>query len=98
MTRVQNLKEQPEDILELAKQADSLQDIKVLYESKGGKILTETLIKDVIGAMKRLAYGSEHPERDCAKLRVNLDLLNLLVSAKDTEKHIDELIAQALIE
>jgi hypothetical protein len=96
MTRVKDYKDAPEDIIALAEQADTLQDIKVLYESNGGKSLVKTLTKDVVNAMNSLAYGTEHREQNCARLRANLDLLKLLVNAKDNEEEADRIIAEAL--
>ena len=96
MTRVKDHKDSPEDIIELAKQADTLQDIKVLYESNGGQALARTVTQDVINAMNNLAYGTENREQNCARLRANLDLLKLLVNAKDNEEEADRIIAEAL--
>lgn len=96
MTRVKDNKGQPEDIIALAEQADQLQDIKVLYESAGGKVLVNLLVKEVVITMNKLAYSTDDREKNCATLRANLDLIRLLVNAKDNEAEADRMIAEAL--
>jgi hypothetical protein len=96
MSRVKSLQDQPEDIIALAEQADTLQDIKVLYETNGGKALVKTITKDIISSMNNLAYGTEDREQHCARMRASLDLLKLLVNSKETEEAIDEIIADSL--
>jgi len=96
MSRTKNLKGEAEDIVALAEQADQLQDIKVLYESNGGKVLVDLLVKEVTNTMNKLAYGTDDREKNCATLRANLDLIKLLVNAKDNEAEADRMIAEAL--
>lgn len=96
MSRQKDLKDQPEDVLALAEQADKLQDIRVLYESAGGKALTSLLVQDVLNAMNKLAYSTDEREKNCATLRANLDLIKLLVNAGDNEEEVDRMIEEAL--
>ena len=96
MSRKNDVKGQPEDIVALAEQADQLQDIKVLYESNGGKVLVDLLGKEVVNTMNKLAYTTDDREKNCATLRANLDLIKLLVNAKDNEAEADRMIAEAL--
>lgn len=96
MSRVKDFKDAPEDILALAEQADQLQDIKVLHQSAGGKVLVDLLVKDTINAMNKLAYSTDDREKHCATLRANMDLIKLLVSAEDAEAEADRMIQEAL--
>ena len=96
MSRVKDLKDAPADIIALAEQADQLQDIKVLHQSAGGKVLVNLLVKDTINAMNKLAYSTDEREKYCATLRANLDLIKLLVNAKDNEAEADRMIQDAL--
>ena len=82
------------EVEELMDQKDQLHNIKVLKESPGGQELIKLLVADVITSMRKLALSDKVPLS--ATLKANLDLLHLLMNAKDNEEIVDEAIAEAL--
>lgn len=88
-----NLERSPETE-ELMDQKDMLHDIKVLKESKGGQELIKLITQDVITSMRKLALSDKDPLS--ATLKANLDLLTLLMNAKENEEAVDQMIEEAL--
>lgn len=92
-----------EDILSLIDQADIQQDIKVMAESAGGKIVTKLLIQDVVNKIMQLEAmykTASHVELIAviADMLAYLNTAKLLTRSKENLKLLDEQIAEALTE
>ena len=101
MSKTKQIQKETKDpsIIALAEEADIVRDIKALYDTPGGKRLVELLVKDIVGSVHRLtASKPEEREELIAQLKSNLSLARLIVNAEDSEKHLDEMIADALTE
>lgn len=90
-----------EDLLSLLDQADEQQDIKVMAESVGGKILTKLLIQDVVNKVMQLESmykTASHVELMAviADMSAHLNTAKLMINSKDNVHILDEQIAEAL--
>lgn len=104
MTRVKNLIEAGhEDSIDLAEQADKLQDIKALGDTNGGKELVTLLLTDVVNNVRKLSnnyssYTQQEFIATCATMKANTDLAKLITSAESNLDYLDEEIARLLAE
>ena len=104
MTRVKDLKKAGhDDSIDLAEQADKLQDIKALGDTNGGKELVRLLLTDAVNAARKMANNyTTYTQNDfiaqCATIKANTDLARLILSAKDNVDYLDEEIARILAE
>ena len=90
-----------DDSIDLAEQADKLQDIKALGDTNGGKELVNLLLTDAVNAARKMAnnyttYSQNDFIAQCATIRANTDLARLILSAEDNLEYLDEQIAQLL--
>jgi len=83
-----------EHIEQLKDEKDKFHDLKVLKESKGGEILIATVTQDILNTMRKLGARDKDPLS--ATLKANLDLLALLMGAKENEEAVDEMIKDTL--
>jgi len=94
MKRLNKLREQNPEALEdpvvvdLVEQADSLQELKVLHETEGGRRLVKLLLGDVVGCVRLL--GSSYTKASdtelraiIAKMDTSLTTAALLFNAKE---------------
>ena len=104
MTRVKELKDAGhEDSIDLAEQADKLQDIKALGDTNGGKELVKLLLTDVVNNVRKLSNNySSYTQQEfiaaCATMKANTDLAKLITSAEGNLEYLDEEIARLLAE
>jgi hypothetical protein len=102
MTRVKTLKEAGhEDSVDLAEQADKLQDIKALADTNGGKEIIKLLLTDAVNAMRKMStnyatYTHSDFIAQCATINANVSLAKLLINSKDNLEYLDEQIAELL--
>lgn len=95
------LEKNPE-LADMLEDSERLHALKVVLDQEGGKMLVDSLLADIIGAVNRLAYESRtstHVEllADCATLRANMDIVQVLHQAKSNEKEIDEILREKII-
>jgi hypothetical protein len=109
MSRVSNLKKDaPElladvDVFNLADEADKLQDLKVLYDTDGGKQLVSLLIKDTKYGLQSLCSTyrtASHTELIAliAHIDAHWSTAKLLLSAEDGLRMLDSELENALRE
>lgn len=91
-----------EDIREAANTLDEAQDLQVLADSEGGKVLLERKIKESSGALKELILMSrkEHSHilllRKIVEIEVALDLIYELANASDKAEEQQNLVDQLI--
>lgn len=109
MSRLSRIKQDAPDkaelteVVDLAEQADKLQDLKALHDTDGGKVLVRLLLTDVVNNVKRLcsSYRSAtHVElmATIASIESNLDTAKLLIGAEEGMKVLDAELEDALRE
>jgi hypothetical protein len=79
---------QTDDIKLVASDADTYSSLYAVARSDGGKILTKSLARDVMGAVNTLSNSFESLSETalraiCAKLAANLALYKAITNAKD---------------
>jgi hypothetical protein len=109
MKRLNKIKEENPEALEdprvqdLVLQADSLQDLKVLYDTDGGKQLVKLLLGDVVSCVRQLSstYRTA-PDIELrsiiAKMDTSLTTAALLFNAKEGIDILDQELEEALRE
>lgn len=100
--------EQPEalqdaSIVDLVEQADLAHDLKVLYDTEGGKALVKLLIKDIKYNLQRLVNtykSATHVEliTTIASIDASLTTAKLLIDSKDVVAILDAELDEALRE
>ena len=109
MSRLVRIKEQQPEalsngvVVDIAEQADQLQELKALYDTDGGKVLVKLLVQDAINSvhMLRGSYRTAtHTEliTMIAALDAHLSTAQLLLSAKDGVAILDAELDEALRE
>jgi hypothetical protein len=109
MSRINQLRtDRPEalsnpEVFDIADQADKLQDLKVLYDTEGGKALVKLLMQDVVYGTKHLMASyrtATHTELIAviAKLASDYDTAKLLMDAKVGMEILDAELTEALSE
>jgi hypothetical protein len=107
MSRVNKIKAEAPDLLErpevldAATHADELHALKTLYDTDGGKMLVDLLLKDVVYAVRNLSAcykTATHTELIAiiAKLSSDLDTAKLLLNAKEGLEILDKELQEAL--
>ena len=82
---------------ELKERKDQLHLIKAVGDTPGGKELVSLLLEDVVGSVHRLIGGAD-TTKEISDMRARLELVQLIRSAEENEKHLDTLIKEALSE
>jgi hypothetical protein len=87
----------------LAEEYDKVHSIKALADTEGGKEIAKLLVQNVVQSVHKLSNNyttMPHTEMValCATMKSDLSLARLITNSKDNLKHLDEMIADALLE
>lgn len=80
---------------DLKERKDQLHSIKALGDTPGGQELVSLLVEDIVNGMHQLIGGVDHI-KVIAEMKVRMELAQLIISAEESEKHLDTLIKEAL--
>ena len=109
MSKLTQLKEDnPElevtpELVDNTEMYDKVHDLKVLYDTRGGKVLVQAMITDALSKLHfiRGNYGTlTHQEliKNISQIDVYLDTAKSLMDAEQSMKLLDEEITEALRE
>lgn len=95
------MKAKEEEIKEMEEDLREVSEIEVFRQSKGGKILVQSLLKDIISSVDNLCVNHNkltHQEfvAISAGIKANKDLLDVLVKAKGNKEFLENLLKEAL--
>ena len=101
--QIKKLAEQDPLLKSLLADSENAHDLKVLFESDGGKLLVSALLQDIINAVDKIAGSYQtatHQElmSYAATLSTNLNLIRSLGRASENEAAIEEMIKEHLAE
>lgn len=95
------MKNKEEEIKEMEKDLREVSAIDVFCQSEAGKILVQSLLKDIISSVDNLCVNhSKLTQQEfvaiSAGMKANKDLLDVLVKAKGNKEFLDNLLKEAL--
>ncbi len=82
---------------QLKEQKDTLHAIKALGDTEGGKALLALLVEDMAGSIHKLINGGDVTV-EIAEIKSRMELSKLILNAKESERELDKMIADALLE
>jgi hypothetical protein len=90
-----------EELQAMVEDSDRLHDLKAVLNQKGGQILVDALMADVVASVDFLSNSYKtisHAEimAHCASLQVNLNLVRALKGAVIGAKEVDKIIKEEL--
>lgn len=89
------------DPKEIEKDLKEVAELAAVGDSKGGKILVDNLVADVIGTVNKLSETCSTMTQQefvayCSLMKANLDLLRAITRAKSNKEYLEALLAEAL--
>jgi hypothetical protein len=89
------------DPVEIEKDLKDIAELASIGDSKGGKILVDNIVTDVVGTINKLSDSCSTLTQQefiayCSLMKANLDLLRAITRAKANKEYLEELLAEAL--
>lgn len=92
-----------ESVKDIADDLDKVAALSALTDTEGGKVLVESLIKDIMSDLDRISSGYKTLTNQefigiGASLKTNIDMVRVLSRAKENKKFLEELLEKELQE
>lgn len=89
------------DPKEIEKDLKDIAELASIGDSKGGKILVDNIVTDVIGTVNKLSETCSTLTQQefvayCSLMKANLDLLRAITRAKSNKEYLEALLEEAL--
>lgn len=89
------------DPKEIEKDLKDIAELASIGDSKGGKILVDNIVTDVIGTVNKLSetcgtLTQQEFVAYCSLMKANLDLLRAITRAKSNKEYLEALLEEAL--
>lgn len=86
---------------EIEKDLKEIAELAAIGDSKGGKILVDNIVTDVVGTINKLSESCGTLTQQefvayCSFMKANLDLLRVITRAKTNKEYLEALLVEAL--